>query len=43
MNKNKNISIDKSNYDKYYFNFKGNKKFEGITDTKCVKLLRQST
>ena len=39
MNKNKNISIDKSNYDKYYFNFKGNKKFEGITDTKIYSLI----
>ena len=39
MNKNKNISIDKGNYDKYYFNFKGNKKFEGIADTKIYSLI----
>ena len=39
MNQNKNIIIDKSNYDKYYFNFKGNKKFEGIDDIKVKALI----
>ena len=37
--KNKNIIIDKSNYDIYYFNFKGNKKFEGIDDPKIISLI----
>ena len=35
----KNISISKENYDKYYFSFKGNKTFSGISDPKIISLI----
>ena len=31
--------IDENNYEKYYFTFKGNKKFKGIDDPKIISLI----
>ena len=39
MDKCKNNIVDKDKNDKYYFNFKGNKKFPGINDTKIICLI----
>ena len=37
---NKKIFVDeKNNYDKYYFRYKGNKKFKGIDDPKIIGLI----
>jgi len=45
MKKSKDLIIENGDYDKYYFNFKGNKSFKGIKDQKisglvfCLKYL----
>ena len=35
----KNIIIENGQFDKYYFNFKGNKVFNGINDSKIISLI----
>ena len=35
----KNINVENGQYDKYYFNFKGNKTFNGINDPKIISLI----
>ena len=35
----KNIIIENGQFDKFYFNFKGNKKFNGINDSKIISLI----
>ena len=39
MKKNKDLVIENDKYDKYYFNFKGNKSFKGIKDPKIISLV----
>ena len=34
-----NLNVNKENYDKYFFNFKGNKTFNGIDDSKIIGLI----
>ena len=35
----KNMNIENDKYDKYYFNFKGNKKFNGINEPNIISLI----
>ena len=35
----KNINVENGQYDKYYFNFKGNKTFNGVNDPKIIGLI----
>ena len=39
MKNTKNINIENDKYDKYYFNFKGNKKFNGINEPNIISLI----
>ena len=39
INHSKNIIIEKGKYDKYYFKFKGNKKFNGINESNIIGLI----
>ena len=39
MKNRNNITIENNNYDKYYFNFKGNKKFNGINEPNIISLI----
>ena len=39
MNNTKNMKIENDKYDKYYFNFKGNKKFNGINEPNIISLI----
>ena len=39
IKKRKDINFESGQYDKYYFNFKGNKKFNGINDPKIIGLI----